>query len=187
MESVPYHSRCFWGRRVHKETMEHCFMNCMFGKRVWRRMEGVEKALRLLPELTWRETITGIKPSRRSARSYSSCKEEPSQVWDVLCVVLIWRIWCARNRIIFRNQKFNVSEVCFLAWRDMVYVGMACHGRLIDSKSSGTEDRRLAWNEFVFQTWCKYQVFCIGDTRKPKEKLASTLTANFPIQTWDLN
>jgi hypothetical protein len=69
--------------------------------------------------------------------------------------------------VVFRNQKFNVSKVCLLAWMDTVYSGMACHGRLISNVLSGSEDSRLARLDSFFQTWYKHQVFCSGDARKP--------------------
>jgi hypothetical protein len=74
-----------------------------------------------------------------------------------------------------------------LAWRDAVYIGMACHGQLINSKSTSSEERHLVRQDTFFQTWCKHPVFCKGDAWKPKWKLAPTLTASFPIQTWDMD
>jgi hypothetical protein len=38
-----------------------------------------------------------------------------------------------RNCVVFRNGKFNVVEVCLLAWCDTVYAGMASHFCMVDS------------------------------------------------------
>jgi hypothetical protein len=49
-------------------------------------------ALQLLPRLTWKEALTGIKPGWHGHLGYRIDTEEPSQAWDVLQVALFWRI-----------------------------------------------------------------------------------------------
>jgi hypothetical protein len=38
--------------------------------------------------------------------------------WDVFRGTMIWPIWCARCRIVFDQDGFNVAQVCQLVWRD---------------------------------------------------------------------
>jgi hypothetical protein len=85
------------------------------------------------------------------------------------------------------TRTFIVNEVCLLAWRDTIYVGMACHTKMLDITDSGNSKRSLSVIDSFFQTWCKHQVFCSGDVGKSMWKLAPTMTASLPPQIWDLD
>jgi hypothetical protein len=75
--------------------------------------------------------------------------ESPIAAWDVFCTVLLWHIWCARCKIVFKTDPYTVIQTCILAWSDTIHTGMA---RLRHLKSTyllcNDKGKVSAWQDF---------------------------------------
>lgn len=111
-------------------------------------------------DIPWKELVSGIKPRSYNQDRYSLHGEAALAVWDVLRVALMWRILCARCRIVFGQEPFTFAQTCQLEWNDTIYVGMARIKYFKqDFAHKDAECQKNIASKFV-QTWCRKDVFC---------------------------
>jgi hypothetical protein len=126
----------------------------------WAR--SIRKAFDLYEDASWRELALGIKPGNSRASADQQRMETPIAAWDVFRTALLWRIWCARCKIVFKTDPCTVIQTSHLAWSDTIHAGMA---RLRHLKSTyllrNDNGKRSARQDFE-NTWCRSNVFCAG-------------------------
>jgi hypothetical protein len=107
------------------ETAEHCLNFCNFARSTWRWAGNIRNAFGLYEVASWRELAYGIKPGTLRENVYQPHLTPSIAAWDVFRVALLWRIWCARCKIVFKTEPYTIIQTCQLAWSDTIHAGMA--------------------------------------------------------------
>eukprot|EP00253_Pinus_taeda_P011184 PITA_11184 len=94
-----------------EESMQHLFISCPFAVScwssinpsafpIWNTQQSIGKAL-----INWKRNYP-----------WQSMKHNPAKrVWDALPFALLWRIWIARNNMIFREKETSSRHLCMKA------------------------------------------------------------------------
>ena len=106
----------------------------------------------------------GPHPSSASA---APSPNPPNQAWDVLRVALLWSLWCASNRFIFKNEPLNVLQICQSARRDTICAGMARRSIVLKNWQNCGETHKSKLEQEFISIWCCKEVFCKGGLHSP--------------------
>ncbi|KAJ0478339.1 putative RNA-directed DNA polymerase [Helianthus annuus] len=115
-----------------EETIDHLAVSCVFARAVWWHVCMWVKVPTFTQPLLVREMANGLKDMKGSA-----CWKK---VIEVIFYATLWRIWKARNALIFDEVQFNVTRVVEAIKEDS-YLWIKCR-----SKFSGLDWER--WRDF---------------------------------------
>jgi hypothetical protein len=136
------------------ETDEHCLGFCSFSRSAWTWARGIRKAFGMYELASWKELAFGIKPGSSRNCTPHSQTTPPIAAWDVFRVALLWRIWCARCKVVFKADPYTVTQTCQLAWMDTIQAGMA-------------RIRHLTSTYLLYRENGRTNVFCTGSFSSP--------------------
>lgn len=91
-----------------EETIHHLFIDCPFSTACWREISpntqlpwnphsSIGEVLHL-----WKKNYPWQKKNHNIAK----------RVWDALPYSLLWKIWLARNNMVFKNKATIIRELC---------------------------------------------------------------------------
>lgn len=91
-----------------EETIHHLFISCPFAISCWKSIAPNDT-------FTWnsQHSIGEVLSNwKKSYPSQPKKKNIAKRVWDALPYVLLWKIWIARNRKVFRDQGTLTRQLC---------------------------------------------------------------------------
>jgi hypothetical protein len=165
------------------ETTEHCLSFCSFSRRAWKWTRCIRKAFSLYEDASWRELALGIKPGNMRVNKGHQQRESPIAAWDVFRTALLWRIWYARCKVVFKSDPHTIIQTCHLAWSDTIHAGMARLRHLKTTYLLRNESGRLSVRQDFEKTWCRSKVFYDGSFSSPLWRLTPALTPGLPSST----
>lgn len=94
-----------------EESIQHLFISCPFVVSCW-------SSINPSAVLIWNSQQAIGEALNNWKRSYpwQSMKHNLAKtVWDALPFAILWRIWIARNNMIFRNKETSIRHLCIKA------------------------------------------------------------------------
>lgn len=109
-----------------EETLDHVFLHCSFAQRSWSWIMSLFNTS--LAFSTWQQFWHSIFSKRFSPQIYN--------LWMVACLMMIFLIWKARNKLRFDDVKPVFSQICSHALATLRRLGTFLPGFVFPSTDS---------------------------------------------------
>jgi len=120
-------SACLLCDTLHcEETLDHLFLHCSFAQRSWSWIMSLFNTS--LAFSTWQQFWHSIFSKRFSPQIYN--------LWMVACLMMIFLIWKARNKLRFDDVKPVFSQICSHALATLRRLGTFLPGFVFPSTDS---------------------------------------------------
>ena len=102
--------------RKEEETIQHLFLECSFSRKRWEAM-----VIPIAANINYNVTINQFISKWKSRYPHSlKNKQAIKRLRNNLPLFLCWKLWLARNGVIFKDNIPTVSKVTTKAWGLMV-------------------------------------------------------------------
>lgn len=100
------------------EFAHHCFMDCKTQWNVWDFW--VRSGKDSQEGMSWKEILSEITPRIRQRYKHKVYTKRMERAWDMLGRAIIWHIWCAWCKLIFKNESMIAKHICHSAWSETI-------------------------------------------------------------------
>ncbi|XP_022020181.1 uncharacterized protein LOC110920269 [Helianthus annuus] len=113
------------------ESVDHSFTSCGVSTVIWQKIQAWCRTTNLFV-FSFRDVL--------EVHNWVSLEGHKKEVFHGIAILAYWRIWKARNEMVFGGKPFIINEV----FSDIRSLGYVCY-------SNRSKDRSLSWKD-----WCRF-------------------------------